>query len=46
LIRATFPAGTISGAPKVKAMEIIDNLENQKRGFYSGIVVILAIPRI
>ncbi len=38
LLRATFPAGTISGAPKVRAMEIIDELENQKRGFYSGIV--------
>ncbi len=38
LVRATFPAGTISGAPKVRAMEIIDELENQKRGFYSGIV--------
>jgi anthranilate synthase component 1 len=38
LLRATFPAGTISGAPKVRAMEIIDELENQKRGIYSGIV--------
>jgi anthranilate synthase component 1 len=38
LLRATFPAGTISGAPKVRAMEIIDELENQKRSFYSGIV--------
>ncbi len=38
LLRATFPAGTISGAPKVRAMEIIDALENQRRGFYSGIV--------
>ena len=37
-MRATFPAGTISGAPKVRAMEIIDELENQKRSFYSGIV--------
>ncbi len=38
LLKATFPAGTISGAPKVRAMEIIDQLENQKRGFYSGVV--------
>ena len=38
LLRATFPAGTISGAPKVRAMEVIDALENQKRGFYSGVV--------
>ncbi len=38
LLRATFPAGTISGAPKVRAMEIIDALESQKRSFYSGVV--------
>ena len=38
LLEATFPAGTISGAPKVRAMEIIDELENQRRGFYSGVV--------
>ena len=38
LLKATFPAGTISGAPKVRAMEIIDELENQRRGFYSGVV--------
>ena len=38
LIRATFPAGTISGAPKVRAMQIIDELENRRRGVYSGIV--------
>ncbi|MGH7198463.1 MAG: anthranilate synthase component I [Candidatus Omnitrophota bacterium] len=38
LLRATFPAGTVTGAPKVRAMEIIDELENQKRGFYSGVV--------
>ena len=38
LLRATFPAGTVSGAPKVRAMQIIDQLENRKRGFYAGIV--------
>lgn len=38
LLRETFPAGTVSGAPKVRAMEIIDELENRRRGFYSGIV--------
>ncbi|MBI4352763.1 MAG: anthranilate synthase component I [Candidatus Omnitrophica bacterium] len=38
LLRATFPAGTVTGAPKVRAMEIIDELENRKRSFYSGIV--------
>ncbi|MDP8255848.1 MAG: anthranilate synthase component I [Candidatus Alcyoniella australis] len=37
-IRATFPAGTVSGAPKIRAMEIIDELETTKRGPYSGIV--------
>ena len=35
---ATFPAGTLSGAPKVRAMEIIDELEPTRRGVYGGIV--------
>ena len=35
-LRSTFPAGTLSGAPKVRAMEIIDELENSKRGIYGG----------
>ncbi len=34
----TFPAGTLSGAPKYKAMQLIDKYENQKRGFYGGAV--------
>lgn len=38
LIRATFPAGTVTGAPKVRAMEIIDELENIRRGPYAGSV--------
>jgi anthranilate synthase component 1 len=38
LLRATFPAGTVSGAPKVRAMEIIDELENVKRGLYAGVI--------
>ncbi|MBU0672417.1 MAG: chorismate-binding protein, partial [Candidatus Margulisbacteria bacterium] len=38
LLTATFPAGTVSGAPKVRAMEIIDELENVKRGPYAGCV--------
>lgn len=38
VIRATFPAGTVSGAPKVRAMEIIDELENRRRGTYAGCV--------
>ena len=37
-IRATFPAGTVSGAPKIRAMQIIAELEKAKRGFYAGIV--------
>ncbi len=36
VLRAAFPAGTVSGAPKVRAMEIIDELEPVKRGIYSG----------
>ena len=38
VLRATFPAGTVSGAPKVRAMEIIDELEVSKRGIYAGAV--------
>ena len=38
VLRATFPAGTVSGAPKVRAMQIIDELESTKRGPYAGIV--------
>ncbi|MFA5097758.1 MAG: anthranilate synthase component I [Candidatus Margulisiibacteriota bacterium] len=38
LFKAAFPAGTVSGAPKIRAMEIIDELENTKRGPYAGAV--------
>jgi len=38
LFAATFPAGTLVGAPKVRAMEIIDELEPVRRGFYGGTV--------
>jgi anthranilate synthase component 1 len=38
VLRATLPAGTLSGAPKVRAMEIIDSLEPTKRGVYGGVV--------
>ena len=38
VLRATFPAGTVTGTPKVRAMEIIDELEPVKRGIYSGAV--------
>ncbi|MEV3991298.1 anthranilate synthase component I family protein [Streptomyces sp. NPDC049837] len=37
-VRATFPAGTMTGAPKVRAMEIIDGLERERRGSYAGAV--------
>jgi anthranilate synthase component 1 len=36
LLRATFPAGTVTGAPKIRAMQIIDELEKEKRGPYAG----------
>ncbi len=36
VLRATFPAGTLTGAPKIRAMEIIDELEPVKRGIYGG----------
>ena len=38
LLRATFPAGTLSGAPKVRAMQIISELEGRRRGVYGGAV--------
>lgn len=37
-LTATFPAGTLSGAPKIRAMEIIDNLESSRRGLYGGAI--------
>lgn len=42
VLKATFPAGTVSGAPKIRAMEIIHELEPIKRGIYSGAVGYLA----
>jgi len=41
-LRAAFPAGTLSGAPKIRAMEIIDEIETVKRGVYGGAVGYLA----
>ena len=41
-LRATFPAGTMTGAPKVRAMEIIDELEPERRGAYAGAVGYMA----
>jgi anthranilate synthase component 1 len=41
VLRATLPAGTLSGAPKVRAMEIIDDLEVTRRGVYGGVVCYL-----
>ena len=43
LVRATFPAGTLSGAPKVRAMEIIEELEETRRGLTAGRSVISAL---
>ena len=40
-IQAVFPAGTLSGAPKIRAMEIIDALETSRRGFYGGALCII-----
>ena len=42
VLRATFPAGTLSGAPKIRALEIIDELEPSRRGIYSGAVGYIA----
>jgi anthranilate synthase component 1 len=39
LLRATFPAGTVTGAPKVRAMEIIEELEGTRRGPYAGAIL-------
>ncbi len=41
MMTATFPAGTLSGAPKYKAMELIDKYENQSRGYYGGAIGLL-----
>jgi anthranilate synthase component 1 len=38
VIRATFPAGTVTGAPKIRAMQIIDEMEKERRGPYAGLV--------
>lgn len=38
VLKATIPAGTVSGAPKIRAMQIIDKLENEKRGIYAGAI--------
>ena len=38
VLRATLPAGTLSGAPKIRAMEIIDEIEPVKRGVYGGAI--------
>ena len=45
VLRATFPAGTLSGAPKVRAMEIIDELEPVKRGLYGGACRLFVVHR-
>ena len=43
IVADTFPAGTLSGAPKYKAMQLIDTYENQSRGFYGGAVGIIGL---
>lgn len=43
IVSDTFPAGTLSGAPKYRAMELIDQYENQSRGFYGGAVGIIGL---
>jgi anthranilate synthase component 1 len=45
VLKATFPAGTVSGAPKLRAMEIIDELEPSRRGIYAGAVGYLGYNR-
>lgn len=45
LIANTFPAGTLSGAPKFKAVEIINRLENQARGFYGGSIGVIGLGK-
>jgi len=45
VLEAAFPAGTVSGAPKIRAMEIIEGLEGQKRGPYAGAVGILSFSK-
>ena len=46
LLRATFPAGTLSGAPKIRAMEIIEDLEPDRRGPYGGCVGYFSVIRV
>ena len=45
LMGETFPAGTLSGAPKYRAMELIDKIENQNRGFYGGCIGYIGFNR-
>ena len=45
VLRATLPAGTLSGAPKVRAMELINELEPTRRGVYGGVVGYLDLRR-
>ncbi len=43
VVRATFPAGTLSGAPKIRAMEIIEELEPMRRGIYGGAIGVVGV---
>jgi anthranilate synthase component 1 len=42
VLQAVFPAGTVSGAPKIKAVELIDGLEKEARGVYAGTIAYLS----
>ena len=46
MLKATFPAGTLSGAPKIRAMEIIEELEPERRSLYGAHVVIFHLQKI
>jgi anthranilate synthase component 1 len=41
VLKCSLPAGTLSGAPKIRAMEIIDELESKRRGLYGGAIVLI-----
>ena len=46
VLKATFPAGTLSGAPKIRAMEIIEELEPERRSLYGGACGYISFQKI